>query len=99
MAIMAFFVKWPPGPVFGIVLGGGERIVVASAGHRDARDTGVEAMGEDVCERESCEADGGGPRLALRRQEGKTQSPLSLRLRLPKPRMESAAPPLLELGI
>jgi hypothetical protein len=93
---MAFLVMWP---VFAIVLGGGERKVAAGAGHRDARETGVEAMGVDVCECESCEADGGGPLLALRRREGKTQSPLSLKLRLPQPRMESAAPPLLVLGI
>jgi hypothetical protein len=99
MAIVVFFVMWPPGPVFAVVDGGGERKLVASAGHRCARETGVVAMGVDVCEYESCEAEGGGPLLALRRREGKTQSLLSLRLRRPQPRIESAVPPLLEVGI
>jgi hypothetical protein len=107
VAIMAFFVMWPPGPVLTVALGrgggGGARKVVARAGHRCcARETGVEAMGVDEREyNESCEAEGGGPLLALRRREGKPQSPLSLRLRRPHPRVpESAAsPPLLELGI
>jgi hypothetical protein len=51
VAIMAFFVMWPPGPVFAVVLVGDcERkvVAVADAGHRSARETGVVAMGVDV---------------------------------------------------
>ena len=36
----------------------GERKVVVGADHRSARETGVEAMGVDMCECESCEAEG-----------------------------------------
>jgi hypothetical protein len=49
---MAFFVMWPPpGPLFAfvVVVGGCERkVVVADAGHRGARETGVVAMDVDV---------------------------------------------------
>lgn len=91
--VVFFVVLW--------VLAGGERKeAVADAGHRGARETGVvEVTDVDVRECESCEAEAGGPRLALRRREGKIQSPLSLRLRRPQLRVGSAAtPPLLELG-
>jgi len=40
VAIVAFFVMWPPGPVFAIVPGGGEKKVVVSAGHRSPLRTG-----------------------------------------------------------
>lgn len=93
--VVFFAVPW--------VLAGGERkeAMVADAGHRGVRETGVvEVTDVDVRECESCEVEAGGPRLALRRREGKIQSPLSLRLRWPQLRVESAAtPPLLELGI
>jgi hypothetical protein len=63
-------VPWPSGPVFAIVVAGGERKVVAGAGHHGARVTGVGFMGMDVCGRESCRAGSGGPLLGLRRREG-----------------------------
>jgi hypothetical protein len=98
---MAFFeMPWPPGPE--LAGGGRKEELEAGVGHRGVRETGVEVMDVDVRECESCEAEGGGPRLALRRREGNTQSLLSLRLRRPHPRVMSAtAPPptLLELGI
>ena len=96
---MAFLeVPWPPAPE--LAGGGRKEEVGAGAGHRGVRETGVEVMDVDVCECESCDVEGGGPRLALRRREGKTQSPLSLRLRRPHPRVKSATTPapLLELG-
>jgi hypothetical protein len=96
---MAFLVKWPPGPVVFVVEddGGGERKALVGAGQRDARETGVEAMGVDVCDCESCEAERGRPLLALRRRD---QSPLS-RLRLGRPQMREVSttlPLLLERG-
>ena len=100
----AFLVKWPPGPVVSLL----SRTTVAEkekavdgAGQRDARETGVEAMGVDVCDCESCEAERGGPLLTLRRRDGRTQSSLS-RLRLGRPQMRevSTALPLpLERGM
>lgn len=57
---MAFLVNWPPGPVVLFVIneddGGGERKALDGAGQRHARETGVEAMGVDACDCESCEA-------------------------------------------
>jgi len=99
---MAFLAKWPPGLVVFAVDDddGGERNALDGAGHRDVRETGVEAVGVDVCDCESCEVEGGGPLLALCRRVGRIQSPLpvSLRLRRPQSRIESAAVPLLERG-
>jgi hypothetical protein len=72
VAIMAiaFLVKWPPGPIVFVVEddGGGERKALDGASQCDARETGVEAMGVDVCDRESCEAERGGPLPTLRRR-------------------------------
>ena len=56
----------------------------------------VEGVGEGVGVGEPCDIEGG-PLLALRRREG-NQSPLSLRLRRPQPRMAST-PLLLERGM
>ena len=102
---MAFLVNWPPGPVVLFVVeddGGGERKVLDGAGHRHARETGVEATGVDACDCESCEAVRGGPLLALRtRREGKAQSPLN-RFRLGRPQMRegsTALALLLERGM
>jgi hypothetical protein len=55
---------------------------------------GNDVEGVGVCE--PCDTEGG-PLLALRRREG-NQSPLSLRLRRPQPRMAST-PLLLERGM
>jgi hypothetical protein len=103
MAMAFFLVKWPPGPVVFVVEddGGGERKALDGAGQRDAREKGVEAMGVDMCDCESCEAERGGPLLALRRRESEVQSPLS-RLRLGRPQMReesTALPLLLERGM
>lgn len=103
MAMAFFLVRWPPGPVEFIVEddGGGERKALDGAGQRDARETGVEAMGVDMCDCESCEAERGGPLLALRRRVSEAQSPLS-RLRLGRPQMReesTALPLLLERGM
>jgi len=96
--VMAFLVRWPPVPVVFVLEadGGGERKAPYDAGQRDARETGVEAMGVDVCDCEPREAERGGPLLALRRRECETQSPLN-RLRLGRSQMweESTAMPLL----
>ena len=98
-------VSWPPGPVVLLVVNedgaGGERKAVDGAGQRHARETGVEAMGVDACDCESCEAVRGGPLLVLRtRREDEAQSPLS-RVRLGRPQMRegsTALLPLLERG-
>ena len=101
---MAFFVKWPPGPPVFVDEddGGGERkALLDGAGQREARETGVEAMGVDACDCESCDDERGGPLLMLRRREDETQSPLS-RLRLGRPQMRedsTALPLLLERGM
>jgi len=102
ITVTAFLVKWPPGPVVFVVEddGGGERKALDGPGQRDARETGVEAMGVDVCDCESFEAERSGPLLRLRRREGGTQSSLS-RLRLGRPQMRevsTALPLLLERG-
>ena len=94
---MDFLVRWPPGPAVLFVEddGGGERKALDGAGQRHARETGVEAMGVDACDCESCEAVRGGPLLAPRtRREGETQSPLS-RLRLCRPQMREVSTALL----
>ncbi len=75
-----FLVKmWPPGAVVFAVEddGGGERKVLDGAGHCDARETGVSAMGVDVRDCECWEAEGGGALLAVCRREGRIQSSLS----------------------
>lgn len=106
VAIMAgaFLVKMPPGPVVFVVVeddGGGEIRSPDGAGQRDGRETGVEAMGVDVCDCESCEAVRAGPLFALRTREGVAQSLLS-RLRLGRPQtreVSTALLPLLERGM
>ena len=96
VVIDILFEKLPgPGPGPGVVEGEGKEVAGAiggawRSGTRETRE--IDVVG--VCE--PCDAEGG-PLLALRKREG-NQSPLSLRVRRPQPRIASA-PLLLDRGI